>query len=222
VEAPPADLDRPAVAYLAGRLYAGAAGERLAAAAALAAMPAALAVPALSGAAADPDPALRAAAVAALSALGTPGAMDLLAGRLAHPDPGVRGTAARALASAGPTAVPALVAALSSPGREARSAAAAVLVRGAYAPTGAPEGAALAIALEDWRGAARFGGDAVEPLGAPLGHPDPDLRLGAVAALGEIGGARAAALLGTAGADPSRAVRDRVALQLQLLENAGG
>ena len=33
---------------------------------------------------------------------------------------------------------------------------------------------------------ARFGVDAVEPLAALLVHPDPDLRLGAVIALGEI------------------------------------
>ena len=87
--------------------------------------------------------------------------------------------------------------------------------RGIPAPSGWEE-LGLTLGLEDWRGLARFGADAVEPLAALLVHPDPDLRLGAVIALGEIGGDRAKHLLRVAGSDPSLAVRHRAALLLQL------
>ncbi len=179
-------------------------------------MPPDRAVPALAGALLDPDPALREAAVASLGALATSGAMPLLVDRLADPADAVRTAAVQALARAGAAALPSLVAALGRPERDVRTGAARILEREGYTPPSGWEELGLALGLEDWRGLARFGADAVEPLAALLVHPDPDLRLGAVIALGEIGGDRATHLLRSAGSDPSLAVRHRAALLLQL------
>jgi HEAT repeat protein len=213
---PPAEPAPPTLDDLAGLLYAGESAERLTAAGALATMPPERAVPALAGTLIDPDPALREAAVASLGVLATPAAMPLLIDRLADTDGCVRGAAVRALASAGLAAVPFLVAALGRPEREVRTGAAGLIVR-----TGSPslsdrEELDLTLGLEDWRGLARFGADAVEPLAALLVQPDPDLRLGAVIALGEIEGDRATDLIRQAYADPSPAVRNRAALLLHL------
>lgn len=203
------------LADLAGLLYAGDAAERLAAAAALASMPPERAVPALAGALLDPDPALREAAVVSLGALAAPGAIALLVDRLADPDEGVRGAAVQALVKAGPAAVPSLVAALARPERDVRTGAAGLLVRAGQAVS-SDHPLELTLGLEDWRGLARFGTDALEPLAALLAYPDPDLRLGAVIALGGIEGDRAADLIRQAYADPSPAVRNRAALLLHL------
>jgi len=207
----PGTIPPPPLAALVGALYAGDAGERVAAAGALASMPPDRAVPALAGALLDPDPDLRRAAVASLGELATPGAMPLVVDRLADPDAGVRGAALEALSAAGPRAVPALVAALGKPEREVRLASAGLLVRSARQGHQAGDPVALSLALEDWHGLARFGEDAIEPLTGLLAHPDPDLRLGAVVALGGIGGARAEDLIRLALADPSPAVRNRAA-----------
>ncbi|MEN6518443.1 MAG: HEAT repeat domain-containing protein [Methanospirillum sp.] len=211
---PPEEPAPPTLADLAGQLFAGEPAERLAAAGALASMPPDRAVPALAGALLDNDPALREAAVASLGALATPVAMPLLVDRLADSDEGVRVASVRALA--GPSAVPFLVAALGRPERDVSTAAAGLLVRGGYAPSSDRKKLELTLGLEDWRGLARFGADAVEPLAALLVHPDPDLRLGAVIALGELEGDRPADLLRQAYADPSPAVRNRAALLLHL------
>lgn len=211
----PEEPTPPSLADLAGLLYAGDSAERLAAAAALASMPPERAVPALAGALLDLDPALREAAVVSLGALAVPGAMALLVDRLADPDEGVRGAAVRALAEAGPTAVPSLVAALARPERDVRTGAAGLLVRAGRAVS-SDHPLELMLGLEDWCGLARFGAEAIEPLAGLLAHPDPDLRLGAVIALGGIEGDRAADLIRQAYADPSPAVRNRAALLLHL------
>lgn len=216
VAEPAATLAPSSLGDLVGLLYVGSPAVRLAAARALASMPPERAVPALAGALLDPDPALRGAAVASLGAIATSAAMPLLVDRLADPDDGVRTAAVQALAQAGAAALPSLVAALGRPERDIRAGAARILEREGYpAPSGWEE-LGLGLGLEDWRGLARFGADAVEPLAALLVHPDPDLRLGAVIALGEIGGDRATHLLRAAGLDPSAAVRHRAALLLQL------
>ena len=206
----------PSLADVAGLLYAGNPAERLVAAGALAAMPPDRAVPALAGALLDPDPALRAAAVASLGALATSRAMALLVDRLADSHDGVHTAAVQALAGAGAAAIPSLVAALGRPERDVRAEAAGLLVHAGYSPSSGWEELGLTLGLEDWRGLARFGSDAVEPLAALLVQPDPDLRLGAVIALGEIEGDRATDLLRQACVDPSTVVRNRAALLLQL------
>jgi HEAT repeat protein len=208
--------DPAALGTLAGALYAGEPAERLAAAEALASMPPDRAVPALTGALLDPDPALRESVVVSLGALGAPAAMPFLVDRLADPDDGVREAALDALARAGPAAFPALVAALGRPEHEVRAGAADLLMHAGYAPRSEREALRLAIGAEDWRGIARFGEDALDPLAALLTHPEPGLRLGAVVALGEMGGERAADLIRQAYADPSPAVRNRAARLLHL------
>ena len=213
---PVATPSQPSLTDLAGRLYAGSPAERRAAAGALASMPPDRAVPALAGALLDPDPALREAAVVSLGALATSEAMPLVVDRLADPADWVRTAAVQALVRAGAAAIPSLVAALGRPERDVRTGAARILEREGYTPPSGWEELGLTLGLEDWLGFARFGVDAVEPLAALLVHPDPDLRLGAVIALGEIGGDRAAALLRQASNDPSPAVRHRAALLLQL------
>lgn len=164
----------------------------------------------------DPDPALDAAAVASLGSPASPAAVALLVDQLADPDEDVRASTIRALATTGEAAVPALLAALDRPEREIRAGAAGLLTRAGYAPASDREGIMLALGLEDWRGLARFGELAVEPLGALLDSSDSDLRLGAVIALGEIGGEKADALVRRACADLAPAVRNRAALLLQL------
>ena len=136
--------------------------------------------------------------------------------RLADPHDGVHAAAVQALAGAGAAAVPSLVAALGRPERDVRADAAGLLVHTGYTPSSGWEELGLTLGLEDWRGLARFGSDAVEPLAALLVQPDPDLRLGAVIALGEIEGDRATDLLRQACDDPSAVVRNRAALLLHL------
>jgi HEAT repeat protein len=199
--APPDRTDGEQLGLVAGRLSIGSPAEQLEAASALGEV--------------DPDPALDAAAASPGSSA-SPAAITLLVDRLADPDEDVRASAIRALATTGEAAVPALVAALDRPEREIRAGAAGLLARAGYAPVSDREGILLALGLEDWHGLARFGELAVEPLGALLDSPDQHLRLGAVIALGEIGGEQADALVRRACADPAPAVRNRAALLLQL------
>lgn len=199
---------------LAARLFAGAPPERRAAAEALRSMPPAGAVGALAGALHDPDPGVREAAVSSLGALSSPEAMHLLVDRCADPDYAVREAAIASLARAGPGAIEALIEGLGHPEREVRAGAAQVLHEAGWSASDESGSLGFALAAEDWRTLARFGDAALGPLASLLVHPDPDLRLGAVIALGGIGGDRATDLIRQAYADPSPLVRNRAALLL--------
>lgn len=199
---------------VAGWLFAGAPSERRAAAEALRSMPAETAIGPLAGALHDPDPGVREIAVSSLGALLTTGAMHLLVDRLADPDYTVREAAIMSLGKAGPVALEALVEALGHPDREVRAGAAQVLRESGWSASDESEALGFALASEDWRTLARFGESVLGPLSSLLVHPDPDLRLGAVIALGAIGGDRATDLIRQAYADPSPLVRNRAALLL--------
>ena len=199
---------------VAGWLFAGSPSERRAAAEALRSMPAQKAMGPLAGALHDPDPGVRETAVSSLGALLTTGAMHLLVDRLADPDYTVREAAIASLGRAGPVALDALVEALGRPEREVRAGAAQVLRESGWSASDESEALGFALASEDWRTLARFGESVLGPLSSLLVHPDPDLRLGAVIALGAIGGDRATDLIRQAYADPSPLVRNRAALLL--------
>ncbi|KAF5060842.1 HEAT repeat [anaerobic digester metagenome] len=177
-------------------------------------MPPAGAVGALAGALHDPDPGVREAAVSSLGALSSPEAMHLLVDRCADPDYAVREAAIASLARAGPGAIEALIEGLGHPEREVRAGAAQVLHEAGWSASDESGSLGFALAAEDWRTLARFGDAALGPLASLLVHPDPDLRLGAVIALGGIGGDRATDLIRQAYADPSPLVRNRAALLL--------
>ncbi len=206
--------DPRAFGAIAGRLFAGAPPERRAAAEALRSMPPERTTGALAGALHDPDPGVREAAIASLGASRARAAMPLLVDRLADPDYSVREAALGALDDAGAVAFGALIEGLGRPERELRTGAAQVLRNAGWSGPGETAALRFALASEDWRTLARFGEAALEPLAAFLTHPDPDLRLGAVIALGGIGGDRAIDLIRQAYADPSPLVRNRAALLL--------
>lgn len=206
--------DPRGLGVIVGRLFTGTPSERRAAAEALRSMPAEGAVGALTGALYDPDPEVREAAVSSLGALSTPGAMHLLVDRLADSDYAVHEAALSALARAGPRALEALIEALGRPEREVRSGVSQILREAGWTAPDESGALGFSLASEDWRSLARFGEEALEPLGSLLVHPDPDLRLGAVIALGGIGGDRATDLIRQAYADPSPLVRNRAALLL--------
>ena len=206
--------DPRALGTIAGHLFAGSPLERRTAAEALRSMPSDRTVGALAGALHDSDPGVREAAAASLGASRVPAAMPLLVGCLADSDYSVRGVALDALIEAGPVAFEALVEGLGRSEREIRAGAAQVLLTVGWSAPREAEALRLALAAEDWRTLARFGEVALEPLAAFLAHPDPDLRLGAVIALGAIGGERAMDLVRQAYADPSPLVRNRAALLL--------
>jgi len=199
---------------LAGRLFAGDPAERRAAAEALRAIPAPGTVAALAGALLDPDPGVREEAVTSLGLLGTPMALRLVVDRLADPDYAVREAAVVSLGRAVPEALEPLVAALGHPEREVRAGAARVLRGAGWQGADEEQALGFALASEDWRLLGRFGEEALAPLSSLLVHPDPDLRLGAVIALGGIGGERATDLIRQAFSDPSPLVRNRAALLL--------
>jgi HEAT repeat protein len=207
--------DPRALTVLAGYLFAGDPPERRAAAEAMRSMSPDRTVPALAGALLDPDPGLREVVVDSLSALATPDAMSLLVATLGDTDYAVRQAAHDALMASGPTAVPALIDGLGRQEREIRSGAAHVLEVSGWTAPSESDRLTFTLASEDWRSFDRFGEEALDPLAGLLHHPDPDLRLGSLIAIGGIGGERAIDLLRQALADPSPLVRNRAALLLR-------
>jgi HEAT repeat protein len=185
---------------------------RQAAASALARAAGPAAVPALTRVLGHKDPATRRTAAEALATLRDAAAVDAVRGALADGDRQVRDAAVRALASmATPEAVSALVEGLHAGDREMKAAIAAGLASFEWAPRDAAQRVVHATVHGRFDEAAAEGPPAVQPLVAALAHRDAERRRGAVAALGRLGVAEAAAPIAALFRDADPRVRDAAA-----------
>ncbi len=181
---------------------------RQAAVRALARTAGAAAIPALARALAHKDPMTRRCAADALGTLKEAGAVAAIRVALTDRDRTVRESAVRALSAIGsPEAASALVAGLHEGGRDLQAAISSALKTFEWTPTGSAERAVHAAIHGRFDEAAVQGPVAVEPLVAALGDRDPSLRLGALAALGRLADARAAATIAASFKDPDANLR---------------
>jgi HEAT repeat protein len=199
--------DRRAVPALVAMLQGNGGGTGPAAAEALGYLGDAASVDALIKALTSPDSDLQSGAARALGYIGDERAISSLIEALGSEDFSLRRIAIDALTGMGEASIPNLSEALLHSERGVRSGAAECFAQMGYVPETEQEQINLLVANEEWLEITRRGSSAVDVLVYFVDDANEEVRVGAITALGKVGGPRAAGTLAGLLADNDPLVR---------------